>query len=206
MAQVKTSTRSQARSVDLEKVVAAAAELFDKKGYQNTTMQDLAEYLGVTKPTLYTRTPSKSMLLEQIFKRVTAEADEVMASLEGTTFPNRIERALRGWTFSSVKLQAHYRVFFSDERELPPQVLKSFRKWSAKRIDNLRLMIEEGQECGAFRPDLDARVVAFDVIAVGHWTAKWYDGKGSLTLEQIADTQCKLFLGGLLVDPSKGEP
>ena len=52
MAQVKTSTRSQARSVDLEKVVAAAAELFDKKGYQNTTMQDLAEYLGVTKPTL----------------------------------------------------------------------------------------------------------------------------------------------------------
>jgi AcrR family transcriptional regulator len=197
MAAAKRS-RSHSRSVDLEQIVTAAAELFDEKGYQNTTMQDLAEYLGITKPTLYTRTSSKAKLLELIFRRVTDEAEKVVADLEGS-YATRIAEAVRGWTISSVQLRAHYKVFFADERELPPNLVKSFRKWSGRNIENLRSIISEGQKNGEFRTELDSRVVAFDVIAIGHWTAKWFDEEGPLTLDEIAETQCRLFLNGLLV-------
>ena len=113
----------------------AAADLFDKKGYQNTTMQDLAEVLGIAKPTLYTRIGSKLELLERIFQRVVEVGSRQLDIGSGVAPEIRIPEILRGWTYSAVRLRSHYSVFYSDERELPPGLVKQFRQWSADNVE-----------------------------------------------------------------------
>jgi AcrR family transcriptional regulator len=194
--------RRRTRQLDSEAIVDAAADLFDKKGYQNTTMQDLAEVLGIAKPTLYTRIGSKLELLERIFERVVEVGSRQFDIGSGVAPEIRIPEILRGWTYSAVRLRSHYSIFYSDERELPPGLLKQFRQWSADNIEFLRNLIKEGQEARVLRADLVPTIVAFDIIAIGNWTARWFDERGALTLEQIAATHCELFLGGLLAPES----
>lgn len=67
-----------------EKIVSAAFTLFIKKGYHGTTMGEIAESLGVTKPALYQYFPGK----EELFAAV---AEHARRELKGT-----LERSYRG--------------------------------------------------------------------------------------------------------------
>src|SRR5437773_10131185 len=59
--------RLRDRAVKREAVIRAAAREFNRKGYHNTSLDDIAARLEVTKPTVYYYVTSKAPLLFQCF-------------------------------------------------------------------------------------------------------------------------------------------
>src|SRR3954463_5445713 len=65
-----------------EAVIHAAARAFRERGYHNTSLDDLAATLGVTKPTLYLYVPNKEAILFECFRAGLAQMVESLSAAE----------------------------------------------------------------------------------------------------------------------------
>jgi AcrR family transcriptional regulator len=189
--------RTRAPSHDV--ILDVAAQLFEEVGFKNVTMQDLADRLGIAKPTLYVHGRSKTAILEGIYERVLKDCEAALQEAEGLPVPGeRIKEFLRGWTEVATRIQSHYQVFFNNERDLPAPAARYYRRWAEEVFHRIRDMVTDGQRVGAFRPDVDPTVVAFTVMALPNWTARWFV-EGRLTAAQIAEQQWEMLAQGLEV-------
>src|SRR3546814_3964049 len=69
----------------IDHVLRKAAVLFDKRGYVETTMADLADNLGISKPTLYTIAKGKRQILEAIVETWMNRSEERGGGEEGVS-------------------------------------------------------------------------------------------------------------------------
>src|SRR5437879_12320463 len=76
--------RLRDRAVKREAVIRAAAREFNRKGYHNTSLDDIAARLEVTKPTVYYYVTSKEQLLLQC---LAAGVEQIRAALRGVRRP-----------------------------------------------------------------------------------------------------------------------
>jgi AcrR family transcriptional regulator len=72
-----------------EAVIRAAAQAFRQRGYHNTSLDDLAASLRVTKPTLYLYVPNKEAILFECFKAGLAQIQVSLKDCEGAGGPAR---------------------------------------------------------------------------------------------------------------------
>src|SRR6202035_4846815 len=73
--------RQRDRELKRDAVVRAAAREFNRKGYHNTSLDDIAARLEVTKPTVYYYVTSKEQLLFQCFL---AGVEQIRAAFRAT--------------------------------------------------------------------------------------------------------------------------
>jgi AcrR family transcriptional regulator len=69
------------------RILAAARELFVQRGVQQTSLQDIAERLGVTKPALYYHFESREALLASIVQPLLDDMDAFVTSRESGKLP-----------------------------------------------------------------------------------------------------------------------
>lgn len=158
-----------------QQIVDAAADLFDKMGYSNTSMEDIAAGVGVAKPTLYHYFPGKDALLLEIHEefidllnrqhaeRLAAELGPELLLLEVMADILELMRTHRG----------HVRVFFEHHRELPPAARAASRvkrdAYHEAVVDIFRLGIEQG----VFK-DVDPELAAKAMFGMCNWAYQWY--------------------------------
>jgi len=189
--------RRSAPPVDV--IIDAAAELFGRNGYTNTSMQDVADALGIAKPTLYVHARSKLALLEGVYDQVLTDGDEALAAAEQVDDPReRLRVFISRWTNATARRSALINAFFASQTELPEHLASHYRAWSRMTFRRIRSIVEYGQDQGAFRSDMDATTVAFAVISVTQWTARWWRESGERSLEDVARTNTMLIEEGLL--------
>lgn len=81
----KTSTTRRNHMAD--EILEKAASLFDERGYGNTPLQDIADAVGIARPSLYHYFRSKEVLLTTLVGRSTDSREEVAArvrAMEGS--------------------------------------------------------------------------------------------------------------------------
>ncbi|MEE3753870.1 TetR/AcrR family transcriptional regulator [Mycobacterium intracellulare] len=74
---------SRPRSDTRERIQEAARELFLQRGVQRTSLQDIANQLGITKPALYYHFPSREDLVRSILVPLIDEGERFVADHEG---------------------------------------------------------------------------------------------------------------------------
>ncbi|MGH2662944.1 MAG: TetR/AcrR family transcriptional regulator [Actinomycetota bacterium] len=168
-------------------IMNQAARLFDNVGYHRTTMEDIAEAVGIRKPTLYHYFSGKADILFVIH-------EEIIDLL--------IERQLaRGKTSLSAQQQllgiiedildfmqtqrGHLRAFFEHYRELPKKYQETIRRKRRRYFDLVHSVVTSGMESGAFRP-LNSRVTTLAIFGMCNWVYQWYDPGGALGARDIA--------------------
>lgn len=165
-------------------------------------MQDLADRLGIAKPTLYALGGSKVEILGGIFERVLREVDDALDRIERLEDPaGRLEAVVLLHTRMSIQMRAHLLVFLGDGRELPPGTRDRFRIWEESYVAAVRTIISDGQDSGVFRTDVDATVLCMAIMGATNWTARWYDPAGPLSVEALAGTHWAVLMDGLKADP-----
>lgn len=183
---------------DIGEVFDVAAELIAEVGTAKFSMQDLADRVGIAKPTLYAYVGNKASLLEGIFDRVLAYAESMVAEARAQDSPEaRLATLIRNWTRGSVLDVAYYRVYFGSEHELSPEARKRMRRRVAAIVADIRGLVTEGQSTGAFDANLDPTVVTLAIIWMCTSTGTWFSDDGKLTWEDIADQYIALVGGGL---------
>ncbi|MGH3556115.1 MAG: TetR/AcrR family transcriptional regulator [Mycobacterium sp.] len=197
-----TRDRRRDTTPDLDTIIDTAARLFHDRGYQNTTMQDLAGALGIAKPTLYSYIRSKSNILGRIFDRVLTEADALTGAAGNIEDPiEGLRHVITGMVHLSVTYRAHLGLFNGDLRELPANLRGRYRRGSVRFVESIQELVDRGQRAGRIRQDLDSIVVAYAVVGMTNWGIRWLGARGPLPVSNAAEQLVTIVLAGVVEDP-----
>lgn len=185
-----------------ETIRREAATLFSTHGYEATTLRQVASSAGITVGSLYNHISSKEDLLLQIMGGTMDElADQVASAIDGVDDP--LERLV---AFLSHHIAFHaehaQRVFIgnSELRSLPADLrteITAKRRAYRKQIEGLILAAQASGEVEV----VNARLHAYNIIAVGTDVATWYRPGGEFQLERIVEDYIAIILRSLGATP-----
>jgi AcrR family transcriptional regulator len=190
------------RFANSDEVVAAAAELFQRQGYQNTTIENIAGHLGIAKPTVYQYVNGKGSLLEQIVGEVLERlAEEHRQAMESSDDPEQqLRRLVRGYVRTVAEMRTHYRIFLGEEKELPPRTRRRFAAASREMADEFAALLERCADAGVIRADVDPQIASFLIIGALVSASRWYDPTGELDPDAFADEAMALVEGYMALE------
>jgi AcrR family transcriptional regulator len=174
-----------------------ALDLFYKRGFQATTLRDVAAKVGIQVGSLYNHIHSKGELLFEIMESVMLDLLEDQQEAAKTS--DVVER---------MRLLVDHHVQFHGRRAREVFVgnseLRSLRPAQRARIIALRDQyervfrkeLEDGIEQGKFLP-VDVQVTAYGILALATSVSTFYSSRGRLSLDQIAEIYSTMVLQGL---------
>jgi AcrR family transcriptional regulator len=179
-------------------IIDVAASLFDSHGYNSTSMDALAEAVGIAKPTLYHYFRSKDQLLHRIHHEFISLLMERQQEREraGGDPAEQLRSIMRDIMRLMETHRGHVRVFFEHHRELPPDLRAVVASQRDAYQASVERVITRGVASGVFRP-LDARLTTLALFGMCNWSYQWYQRGGPLPAEGIADEFVNLLLNGI---------
>jgi len=190
----------------LDDIIAAAAKVFQTKGYHAATVQDIADAVGILKGSLYHHVKSKEDLLYLIVKEPIARLYERMAEVAASDLAagEKLRRAILAQLEAFDRHYPHLFVYLHEREEMKRGFREQF-KLSPKQYERCwQQILREGMESGEFRSDLDVQVVSYGLLGMLNWLYKWYDPRGRLGAREVADQFSTLALAGLAAAAPKG--
>lgn len=177
-------------------IVEAAADIILEKGYSATSIQDIADSVGILKGSLYHYVRSKEDFLFKIIKDVFDQANaEILELTEQDVAPlERLALFVRAHvTFAAQHLTA-YTIQLREFNKLSEERQEAIRQGGATYIGALRVILEDGQAAGAIDPNLDTRLSSIIITGELSSMTRWYRPGGTHTPDQLAD----IFIGLIL--------
>lgn len=197
--------RDEVAALKRERIITAAVELFYERGYENTTLDAVAERLGVTKPFIYAHFSAKTELLAEICTRGVASAVRAMEAalaMEGASPAEKLAALGRRFVTAVLQSQKLIAIFTREEKNLLPG---DFQRVSRMRRDfdhKLSGLLEEGVAQGEFRI-ADPRLAALAIGGMVGWAYVWYRPAGRLSVEELADEMAALVLAMAQAQPAR---
>jgi TetR/AcrR family transcriptional regulator, cholesterol catabolism regulator len=186
-----------------QEILEAAARVFHEKGYESTSIQDIADEVGILKGSLYYYIRSKEDLLYEIIRDIHEDAIANVShidSLGGTALEKIRAFVLAHMTFTAENL-VKITVFFHDFRSLNEERQRAIIASRDLYERRLRALIDEGKREGSIRRDVDAKVAALAAMGAMNWTYQWYKPRGRKSIREIANGFADLIVNGLAAAP-----
>jgi AcrR family transcriptional regulator len=188
-------------SVTRDKILLAAAQIFQEKGYHATSMQDIAEAVDLQKGSLYHHVESKQeillALLDEALDMIIKKLQEILA--RDLTPDQKLRLAMDSYLSFLAENRSLASVLLLEHRSLNPE-LKELHIPRRDRVEKLwQEIITDGINQGYFRTDQPG-LTAKALLGVINWTITWYREDGLLSPSEIADHFTDLFYQGLLVN------
>ncbi len=150
-----------------KQLLEQAKQLFVKHGYQHTTTEKIAQAAGITEPVLYRHFSSKKVLFLEVLQEIrqatlprwqgeAAKSSDPVRKLQGV-----IDLYLGSTREHALEFRIMHRTLVETDDE---EIAACLRQFYLDSETLLAQVIREGQQSGAFRPDLDPRVGAWELI------------------------------------------
>jgi TetR/AcrR family transcriptional regulator len=182
-----------------EAILARAAELFAQQGYASTSMNQVAQACGLSKPTLYHYFRDKYQLLLEIADghvsrleaTMTATLDAHRGDAPGVLLRAMIHRIVREYAGA----QNAHRVLTEDVRYLEPEDRR-------RVLDKERRVVAAFSEAvGRVRPDARTadltKPLTMLLFGMVNWMFTWHRAEGPLSHEALAPIVADLFAAGI---------
>jgi AcrR family transcriptional regulator len=186
-----------ARALKREAVILAAARAFRARGYHNTSLDDLAASLKVTKPTLYLYVPGKEAMLFECFRAGLDELRTTLGECERAAGParERLFAFIRGYAVAIVG-DFGWCMLRAEDQHLGATMSRRIKLLKAGIDRRMRALIEAGVADGSIR-DCDPKMTAFALAGALNWMGHWYREDATLKPHEIADRFIDVFNRGL---------
>ena len=181
-------------------IIEHCAALFDKVGYHGTSMQMLADDVGLGKPSLYHYFRSKTDILYEMHQtHIDALIEGLPAGDAADADPAQSLEKAALLTLRQIADHPGYVSAFMDHyRELEGKQRTEMQKRRREYLARITNIVKGGIEAGKFRKvDPDLATLAF--LGMCTWAYKWYPRiEAENPPEKMAKSLCDIFLGGLL--------
>ena len=182
-----------------QEVMDVAARIFSEKGYEATSIQEIAEEVGILKGSLYYYIDTKEDLLFGVIEEAYDAALGVITELEqrdGSAL-ELIEALVcrHAEVFAATRLQSS--VFFREFRALSEERQKTIREAADVYNRFVVSQIRRGQRSGEIKSEINPRLAAIGIIGMMNSMAFWYRPEGPATAAQIGAEFSRLVIGGL---------
>ena len=188
---------------DQETVLRRAIELFNRQGYDATSMGDLARELGLTKSAIYHHVPSKEALLsaalDEALDGLGAAIDGAVDGPPGTSASDRLRTAVE----DSVRILAAHLpavTLLLRVRGNSPVELAALER---RRLldDTLAGLVRAAVDEGSLRDDIAPDVISRLLFGTVNSLAEWYRPGGAVDADVLARSVAGLLFDGLARGP-----
>ncbi len=179
-----------------QEILHAALRAFKERGYHATTLDDIAERIGVRKTALYHYFPDKEAILYECHRESLTELERLMKEArELDTASEQLAHVIR----------EHVRVMTDTLEGSPlafevtafsPERQKEMIAARDRYEHELRRIIDRGIEEGEFRR-VDSKIAVFAVLGAINWIARWYSPEGSVHAPELGAQFAEHLVGGL---------
>ncbi len=179
-----------------KKILQYAARIFARKGYEKSSLEEIASHLKLSKASLYHYVKSK----DEVLYLIQMEALEEMLTLvrEVVKLDRNPSDKLRKIIIEYIRLATQKHVIGA----LRQQELILPRKWRLEIIaardefdDECRRIIEAGIKSGEFKAD-NWKMSYMAMIGSLNWIVKWYSPQGELSVDEISTSMVDFILRG----------
>jgi TetR/AcrR family transcriptional regulator, cholesterol catabolism regulator len=196
---MKNSTQRVSMDGRAAEVYRTAARIILQKGYDATSVSDIADALGITKAGLYHYIKGKTELLFEIMKYGLEELErEVLVPAREIEDP---EQRLRFVITTHARIVTRgdgvVTILVDEARALTHAQNRTVVRMKRKYIDCLRDTLDELKKQRKLR-GVDVTVAAFSITGAINWLSRWYRPGGSLSAEEIAWQIADIALNGVL--------
>ena len=181
-------------------VLSNAARLFREKGFERTSLKEIAEACNMLPGSLYYRYNSKEALLVELMRRgvdlVTAEVESAYASSDDPVERLRLcinahLRALLVDSDAVYVLLFEWRALGPEARE---EIIELRDQYESLWAEILETMIEQG----VIRKNVDGRLLRLIGLGALNWVATWFDRNGVHSLDAIGDFIWQIAMDGVI--------
>lgn len=181
-----------------KEIVRKAATLFNTTGYFNTSMNDIAEAVGIRKPTLYYYISSK----EEILFLVHEEFIDHLISLHQSRLTTRmscaqlLQEVLIDILEQINEYPGYVRAFFENYRELNNEMKEQIKDKRDQYFQMIQDVFRRGADQAEFRIS-SPTLTALAFFGICNWAYQWYNPKGEKGPRQIALLFWDIFMHGI---------
>jgi AcrR family transcriptional regulator len=189
------------QTVSREDVIRAAARVFRERGFHGTSMQQIADAVGLQKGSLYHHITSKEELLHDVMMDGLTQLSERLEAVATSSLPpdEKLRQLIETHIYYAAESRDIATVVLFEHRAM--MGFPALREEYIARRDlfesQFRTAIQEGVDSGDFRP-MDVPIVAQTLLGAHNWLVMWYRPDGRLPPQEIATVIADTFLHGLL--------
>src|SRR5258708_26423238 len=162
-------------------IYRAAAQIILEKGYDATSVSDIAEALGITKAGLYHYIHGKTQLLFDIMQygldELVREVSEPAKKIEDAE--SRLRFMIGMHARIVTRGEGAVTILVDEARALTPAQNRKIIRRKRAYLDFLRATLEQMLAEGKLR-DVDLPVAAFSLLGMTNWPSRWYEAEGPL--------------------------
>lgn len=195
---LNAAQKSSAREAKRSAVLRAAVQMFNERGFHQTSLDDVAASLGISKPTIYHYLGNKDQVLLEC---VTIGLGQLIAAAEESSLsPGNGAQRLMAFLkrYAEINMDDFGRcVIRTGAEALMPDSRARFRELKRRIDKKLRALIADGVADGSLGP-CDPKIMAFTLAGALNWPARWHTPRGSIPAPDIAHQMVDILSRGFL--------
>lgn len=198
----RSSVQSDGRAAE---VFRTAAEMILQRGYDATSVSDIAGALGITKAGLYHYIHGKTQLLFDIMQYGLDQLDRDVAQPAKVISDAETRLRFMIGMHARIVTRGHgaVTILVDEARALSPSQNRKITRRKRAYLDFLRATLRELASEGKLR-GVDVTVAAFSLLGMINWLSRWYQPDGALNEEEIAEQLVDIALNGLIRPAARG--
>lgn len=175
-----------------ETILAAAAHLYARRGFQGASVADLAKACRTSKSLIYHYFPSKDDIL---YATMATHLDALVEAAERATQSGSAKVKLRALTLAFMRLyvgaEDSHKVLLNELDNLPPARRTEVVAKQRRIIATVERLVRE------LRPDRPALPLAMLFFGMINWTHTWFRPRGALDADELAEMAVDVMLNGV---------
>lgn len=195
---------SERKPYDIDSLVVVAFEVFRRRGYDATSVDQIARAAGITKSSIYHHVAGKEELLDRGVTRALDRLFSVLDEPDATKGP--YAERIRYVVARAVEIELAAIDEVAVLLRLRGNTKVERRALERRREFDRRLseLVERAIDQGEIRDDLDPLLVTRLLISMANWLTEWYDPRGDLSPQDISNAITSLGFEGLRAEVRGG--
>jgi AcrR family transcriptional regulator len=184
-----TSRRAPKGVARQQQIIEESARMFHQYGYSETSMDDIADAVGLVKPSLYHYVKSKEDLLFHIVHQVHENVQGILDEARSHDELSPLEQLL---LFATLQIESNtdrispIAVYHHEWRRLDGLRLEEVTQLRHRHELDVQDLIAAAKRAGEVPADLDIRLAAASIFALLIWPYTWYHEQSRVTPERLA--------------------
>ena len=183
-------------------ILERGAELFAARGYAATSMQDIADALGSSRPALYHYFSSKDEILDQLLEGLAEETETALSVCRGQP-PGPAARRLRELVAALIAPVAgspgRFRLILTSDATVSRDARDRLEKLEREVYLAVSGVLGEGMADGSFRR-CDQRTATFAILGMINWVAWWHVPGRDIDREELCGSIADLAVASVIAN------
>jgi AcrR family transcriptional regulator len=181
-------------------ILRTAARLFAERGFEATSLDAIADELGMHKATLYHYVSGKQEVLYRCLVKSFEDLDEVIVTVQDKSQPLTVRLRYFALALARAQNSEYGRCLtMVGARPLEGGSSDDIRDFQRKLDATVRGLVKEGIASGELRPT-DPGLVSAMLFGTLNWVPHWYRPEGRLSLDDIVNRFVDMLVDGIRAD------